>query len=260
MARRSPRFVLLLAPWLAVCAPAPASADACRAASGERTLPLVELYTSEGCSSCPPADRWLSATFDAAGAPAVALAFHVDYWNKLGWPDRFARRAWTERQSELSRASRNPVVYTPQVALQGRDFRAWREGGLDAALRGASGPARATVVLEARVAGERVAGTAEATVAAAADRGRARVVVAYADSGHVTEVARGENRGARLAHDHVVRELAVGDVPRGGSPRARFDFSSPAEAGRDARLVAFVEREDTREVLQAVVLPLDRCR
>jgi hypothetical protein len=242
-------------------AAAPAAAE-CRAASGEHLRPLVELYTSEGCSSCPPADRWFAATFAADGAPAVALAFHVDYWNRLGWPDRFARSDWTARQSELSRATRNPVVYTPQVALQGRDLRDWREGGFDEVLARevAAGP-RADLVVVARIAGGRVRGEAEATPRAASDRSRARVVVAYVDSGHVTDVMRGENRGARLAHDHVVRELAVGaTTARGGSLRNAFDFALPDEAGTAPRLVAFVEREDTRAALQAVVLPLEGCR
>jgi len=242
-------------------AAAPVAAE-CRASSGDRLRPLVELYTSEGCSSCPPADRWLAKTFAADGAPAVALAFHVDYWNKLGWPDRFAREAWTARQSELARATRNPVVYTPQVALQGRDFRDWREGALAAALARevAAGP-RADILVVARIADGRVRGEAEATPRSSADRTRARIVVAYVDSGHVTEVMRGENRGERLAHDHVVRELAIGaTLARGGTMRSTFDFAQPVEAGRAPRLVAFVEREDTRAVLQAVVLALDACR
>src|SRR3954467_15010246 len=72
---------------------------ACNATSGREVTPLVELFTSEGCDSCPPADRWLSATFPADGAPtASVLAFHVDYWDRLGWKDRFAAPQFTSRQ------------------------------------------------------------------------------------------------------------------------------------------------------------------
>src|SRR5437868_5197512 len=73
-------------------------AAGCRAASGAATTPLVELYTSEGCDSCPPADRWLAANFPRVAAPGgpLALAFHVDYWDRLGWIDRFGAPAWTE--------------------------------------------------------------------------------------------------------------------------------------------------------------------
>ena len=97
----TPRALHVLA--LALCAAvatARAAEPECRATSGERTLPLVELYTSEGCSSCPPADRWLSRALAAGNdAGPAALAFHVDYWDRLGWPDRFARAEWSARQS-----------------------------------------------------------------------------------------------------------------------------------------------------------------
>ena len=105
------------------------AASACRAESGAKLVPLVELYTSEGCDSCPAADRWLSMHFPA-GRPgdAIALAFHVDYWDRLGWKDRFASPAYTARQSDAMRANRAKFVYTPQVVLQGRDFTGWRRG------------------------------------------------------------------------------------------------------------------------------------
>jgi hypothetical protein len=77
-----------------------AAAATCNAVSGALTIPVVELYTSEGCDSCPPADRWLSETFPRTleAAKPLALAFHVDYWDRLGWTDRFATAGWTERQ------------------------------------------------------------------------------------------------------------------------------------------------------------------
>ncbi len=111
--------------------PLPAAGAACVATSGAGTVALVELYTSEGCDSCPPADRWLAATFrgDGAAARAVPLAFHVDYWDRLGWKDRLATPAYTERQYAAMRANRARFVYTPQVLVQGRDFPGWRETG-----------------------------------------------------------------------------------------------------------------------------------
>src|SRR4029079_4975292 len=83
----------------------------------------------EGCSSCPPADRWLSATFAKASprAAGIALAFHVDYWDRLGWKDRFAAPAYTERQYEEMRANGGRFVYTPQVLVQGKDFPGWQD-------------------------------------------------------------------------------------------------------------------------------------
>ena len=114
---------------------------------GERppqVLQLVELYTSEGCDSCPPADRWLTKQFPAAAtdARAVALAFHVDYWDRLGWADRFASPAYTERQYASMRANAATFVYTPQVLLQGHDLRGWA----DAALRSSAPHGRPRVL------------------------------------------------------------------------------------------------------------------
>jgi hypothetical protein len=113
----------------------PAGAQtACRAASEPLTRPLVELYTSEGCDSCPPADRWLAAHFASptAAARGIALAFHVDYWDRLGWTDRFGSARNTERQHQAMRASGATFVYTPQVLVQGRDVPAWAERGVAA--------------------------------------------------------------------------------------------------------------------------------
>jgi len=130
----------------------PAFAQTCRLASAPVTRPLVELYTSEGCNSCPPADRWLARQFPATGADAraVALAFHVDYWDRLGWVDRFGSAANTERQYAAMRANGGTFVYTPQVLLQGRDLPGWQDG--TSAIAAAAGTlARATIVVEAGI-------------------------------------------------------------------------------------------------------------
>ena len=105
----------------------PAQGADCSAKSGPQLVPLIELYTSEGCSSCPPADRWLSATFSktAPRSSGIALAFHVDYWDRLGWKDRFATPQYTQRQYEGMRASGARFAYTPQIVVQGKDFPQW---------------------------------------------------------------------------------------------------------------------------------------
>jgi hypothetical protein len=255
------RIVRMLAwAWCAASSASGHAADRCVAESGPRTRPLVELYTSEGCSSCPPADRWLAGTFTPEG-PAAALAFHVDYWDRLGWPDRFARASWSARQQAIAQAGRSAVVYTPQVVVQGRDASDWRGGGVAREVaRAAALPARAAIAVEAQPIGRRLAVRAGANVAQAHDRSGARLVVVYTDDGHVTDVRRGENAGVTLLHDHVVRALAT-SAPADAAGTLTLDttIDLPADAGRHARLVAFVERHDAREVLQAVVLPLDRC-
>ena len=111
---------------------------ACEAKSPDHLVALIELYTSEGCDSCPPADRWLSRLVRtdkerSAVTQAVPIAFHVDYWDRLGWKDRFASAKYTDRQYEQMRRQRATFVFTPQVMLQGRDFGQWRAGGDPAA-------------------------------------------------------------------------------------------------------------------------------
>ena len=145
---RLPIVTLVLAS-LALAAPAHA-ATACRAVSDALVRPLVELYTSEGCDSCPPADRWFSSQFAASDTAqhAVALAFHVDYWDRLGWVDRFANAGYTERQYQAMHANGGSFVYTPQVLVQGHTLPDW--GSAAAAINAASRePARATITLDA---------------------------------------------------------------------------------------------------------------
>jgi hypothetical protein len=247
---------------LAMALADPAAALSCAARSGPSTLPLLELYTSEGCDSCPAADRWLSALVPPGRANrVVALAFHVDYWNHLGWPDRFASAAYTERQRALAEANGARFVYTPEVALQGREFTGWRGAGVAAALAAVQAqPSRANIAVEARVDGGSLRFEAVAEIPAATDRRGAVLLAAYADSGPVSDVRAGENRGVRLVHDHVVRGLssaaAVGDD---GRARLAGTLPKPAEAGRQPVLVAFVQNPATGVVLQALALPLDDC-
>ena len=207
----------------------PAHGAACNAKSGPRTVPLVELYTSEGCSSCPPADRWLSATFakDNAAGAGIALAFHVDYWDRLGWKDRFAAASYTERQYDGMRANRARFVYTPQVLVQGRDFPEWRDRRAATALATAAAkPARADIALEAEPQGGSIAIRALARVPSPADRKGAVLYVALADDGLASDVKAGENAGARLVHDHVVRLLRAGPTPDANGD-VRWSISLP---------------------------------
>ena len=229
-------------------------AGQCSAYSGDKTAALVELYTSEGCSSCPPADRWLSRIGQAyARERVVPLALHVDYWDYIGWKDPYARREFSQRQRRLSLLQRQALVYTPQVLLQGVDFRGWRGGEFERALaRINAQPARARLELEAAPSreGMRVSVLAQPLDAKAA-QGAVFYVASY-ENRLQSRVEAGENKGRVLNHDHVALEWQ-GPFPLGRReitlpllPKARY-----AESG----VVAFVQDPRTAEVLQALMLP-----
>ena len=236
------------------------AAPECTATSGAATLPLVELFTSEGCDSCPPADRWLSAAFPPgrAGATASVLAFHVDYWDRLGWKDRFAAPAHADRQRAAVRtAGAGGFAYTPQVLVQGRDVAPGRRGEVPERVAAAARrPARAAVTLTATPGdGGALNVRATATVADPAAARRAALWLAYADSGHLTDVKAGENRGARLVHDHVVRAWhGPFQVPADGTAAADVALAVPPERGQSAALVAVVLDASSGDVLQTLTL------
>lgn len=184
----------LAAPLLA-SAQTPAPPATCRAQSGVVPPTVVELYTSEGCSSCPPADRWLS-TLRGRG-DVLALAFHVTYWDRLGWPDRFGAAEHTARQYELAQRAGSRQVYTPQVVVDGADWRRWP--ALPAARPTATAPA-----LSLERQGDRVVATVAPAGPAAT---RLAGYWAVLEDRHVSRVTAGENSGETLRHDHVVRLL-----------------------------------------------------
>ena len=258
----SPFTKSLAAALIAACTAASAAAPAspsCSATSGPHTLPLVELYTSEGCSSCPPADRWLSSHFaGAAPVAAAVVAFHVDYWDDLGWNDRFSSHAFTERQQHAAEANRLGFVYTPQVVVQGRSVREWRDDAPAIAALGRATPA-ASIEIHATRQGATLDVDARASVPSARDRDGARLYVALTGDGLESAVKAGENKGATLHHDAVVRALRESRAAgAGGALALATRFTLPGD-GRAPKVVAFVQDPKRGDVLQAVVLPVDAC-
>jgi len=251
----------------ALAAPATqAAAGDCRAATTAQTNVLVELFTSEGCNSCPPADRWLSGLDlgPAGQSRVVPVAWHVDYWDYIGWKDRFAQAAFSERQHRLSQIRRDRVVYTPQVLVQGRDFRRWAWGGLEAAAAQITAqPARARIALaitgrtangvEAEVAAELLDAAARANPADYA------LVLTATASGLTTRVRAGENAGRTLAHDHVAFGWR-GPTAFGSDAKLTLHerLALPAQAPGGSGVAAFVQSMRTGEVLQALML--SECR
>lgn len=184
---------MLLVLFVASAAPSAMAQDACRAQSAATAPALVELYTSEGCSSCPPADRWLSKL--RGRSDVVAAAFHVTYWDRLGWVGRFGSPRYTARQQASMAYSGARFVYTPQVLKDGLDWRGWNGGATALHAR----PALMRLSLERR--GDRV----ELIAAAPANLGAKALWWAWLEDDHTSAVKAGENAGMTLRHDHVVR-------------------------------------------------------
>ncbi len=238
---------------LAGASPLAASA-ACDVRSGPNTAALVELYTSEGCSSCPPADQQLSRlrqTLDPA-AEVVPLALHVGYWDYIGWKDAYAQDGFGERQSWLVRANRQQTVYTPQFFVGGTELRAWRGGLRELVRQLNTRPAAADIHLRSRIAPSGVL-TLDAEATARAGAGPVALYLALAENRLASAVTRGENSGATLAHDHVVRAW-IGPVPLvAGAIRLQRYIDLPAAWNRaHLELSAFVQDERSGKVLQAL--------
>jgi hypothetical protein len=234
-----------------------AAADGCSVRSGGRIVPLIELYTSEGCSSCPPADRWLSEQIRSGEHRANWLAFHVDYWDELGWPDRFASQKHTQRQRQRVSAAGESTVYTPQVMIGRQVQTVWRASPAVArALDAASGVAEVGVaMLLERQGAESILrlGVAHSGSSAAKP---ASVWLAQTIDGQETRVGAGENAGTTLRHDRVVAKL-WGPWSLGSAPMAK---SIHVELGQgDSGLTAFVEAADGR-LLQSLRLASMGCR
>lgn len=239
--------------------PVAGNAD-CRAVSPDYTVALVELYTSEGCDSCPPADRWFSSLHLGPDAPhAAALAFHVDYWDRLGWRDRFGSAAFTQRQYEQMRRHDTSFVYTPQVLLQGNDFASWRSAGQPTRALAVinARPPKATIELVARRTDHAaIAVDVHVRVLEAAERARAVVAVALVQSGLTSDVKAGENEGKHLVNDHVVRAWRSGlSVGASGEMQQHFELPLPSDSG-PLEIVAFAEDDANGEVLQVLSLAL----
>ena len=223
---------------------------------------MIELYTSEGCSSCPPADRWLSTLRHAGQArdDIVPLALHVDYWDYIGWKDPYARPQFGTRQRRIAALQHTGFVYTPQVVLQGRDFRDWGSGAFERAVAKINAqPAKAAISLSLeRLRNGLLRVEAAARVLESRRRDSAALYLAAYQSRLVSRVGAGENRGRTLEHDFVVRDW-VGPIDFGpdGQLRQARGLSLPREAVvGNSGVAAFVQDRRTAEVLQALLLPV----
>jgi hypothetical protein len=222
---------------------------ACATAAGDTPkdeAPLViELFTSQGCSSCPAADKLLDKLArDGAvlGRPIAPLAFHVDYWDDLGWADSFALPAWTERQRQYSRALGDSSVYTPELVVGGRTGLVG-SNSLAATRAIAAAPAQIKISASATWKADSITVTAKAP--AGAD-----VVVAIWQDNTKTKIPRGENAGSTLAGDRVVRRLEL--VAAAGTSATKTIAIDPKWGTVGA--IAFAQKTD-RSIIGSALLP-----
>ncbi len=235
----------LLATLGAHAAPTPA----CSARSGPVAPAVVELYTSEGCSSCPPAEHWLSGLQGRSGV--VTLAFHVDYWDNLGWKDRFAQPQFTQRQNAGMRTNGARFAYTPQVVLDGRDTPAWH------ALPAIAPPASPVAPVDLQL--DRAADGLTLTVSPHPNAPRSLSgYVAVVDDGLQTRVGAGENRGETLHQDAVVRQLLPWTATGPQPSTLHFATTAPAEPGAARRWVAVATDGASGRPVQALALTCTR--
>lgn len=202
----------------------------CEARSQATLTPVIELYTSEGCSSCPPADKWASTL---KGRNAVVQAFHVGYWDYIGWVDRFAAPAHTSRQRQIALLNGLRNIYTPQVVRNGQDWRDW-----SSALAG-SEPARAELSLK-RLPADAQGEQFEAMVTPLA--GGPATWSAYwtvTENGHTSRVKSGENAGEFLQHDFVVRQYTPAGNYKGPARLTLRTVAADPAHPRQVNLVVF---------------------
>jgi len=211
---------------------------------------VVELFTSQGCSSCPPADRLLSRLAEAPGE-VIPLSFHVDYWNYIGWTDPFSSAAWSDRQRRYARAIDGGRVYTPQMIFDGRedcvgsDEDEVRRAIEEAAARPAAG--ELSVDVESGPDDRRLSLEITARVLrATAGGGDWQVMVAVFENDLVTSVPRGENAGRSLRNSRVVRSLIeASSLPaRAGAERSQKLEVELGEGWKRSRLGVAVFLQD----------------
>ena len=229
---------------VATASPLPGTA-ACVAQSGGERPHLVELYTSEGCSSCPRAEQWLSTLRDK---PAyIGMEFHVDYWDLKDWRDPYSDARYTARQKAQASHDARSMIYTPQIRVDGRLWKDWPKAT----------PPNSTATHAPTLKIEIEAASALHVELTSANGGENdRVYVAVTEDDLSNAIRGGENRGKTLRHDYVVRAFA-GPLPLGS---ASADLRVPKDLKRaHSSVVAFVQ--DTRDgtVSQVVPLALGSC-
>jgi hypothetical protein len=219
---------------------------------------LVELFTSEGCSSCPPADALLERldrSQSASGAELIVLSEHVDYWNGIGWKDPYSSHEYSERQSAYAAQFGLGSIYTPQMVVDGRfEFVGSDEHRANQAIKEAAKSPKAPVHISFGSSDDKgiVVHVEAGPLPSATNKQSAGVFLAIADNSDESQVSTGENAGRKLHHVAVLRNLTrVGDLDESSKFRRDIKMDLKSKNAADLRLVVIVQKPEVGRVLGA---------
>lgn len=226
---------------------------------------VVELFTSEGCSSCPPADALLlklENTQPVRGANVIAIEEHVDYWNHQGWTDPYSSSDWTQRQVEYVTRLKDKEPYTPQIIVDGQTQVAGAESHVEEVIQNAASQPQTPVTLSAADSpanGELQFQVRVGKLIGDSDKDTAEIWLAVTESGLASSVNAGENAGKNLQHASVLRSLRkIGvarpatDVAFEGLPRLKFKSDWKRQ---NLQVVVFVQEKKSMRILGAASVP-----
>ena len=208
--------------------------------SGETQNSLIELFTSEGCSSCPPAEKWLSALKSSRDlwTNTVPVAFHVDYWDHLGWRDRLAKPEFTARQQRYAATWGGDSVYTPGFVVNGKEWRSWFGGNAIPTLSTKVGVLRVSVGDNGNISATYVPDTMQPRTLA--------LNIALLGNDLESDAKRGENGGRKLRHDFVVLTLSKFDMTKESDRwTASSDLPKPSGPDKPSALAAWITENGT---------------
>ncbi|PBB31582.1 thioredoxin family protein [Mesorhizobium sp. WSM3868] len=244
MALRGPLRLTAVALVLTALSRVAVAAELEKVATGkpqtEKPLGVVELFTSQGCSSCPPADEFFAEL--AAKENVVALAYHVNYWDYLGWQDTLSNKENTERQYDYMRAFGSRSVYTPQAVINGRSHvNGANRKEIDGAL------ARMDRTGEGMRVGIKVSRTSDRVMIDAGDAGNgptdAHVVIVYFDPPQMVKIGQGENSGRNMTYWNAVSDIQIAGMWNGKAQRYELPMTEIAKKGGCAVLLQSVGKD-----------------
>ncbi|MEE9448072.1 MAG: DUF1223 domain-containing protein [Arenicellales bacterium] len=243
---------ILLSVLALICLPSLSMADK-QYQSGEFKASVVELYTSEGCSSCPPADKFLSKLGKTAEADLIVpLAFHVDYWDYIGWKDPFSKAKYTQRQREVAAVNKQSTIYTPEFVVDGREARGTRRVS-NQVLEAQASAAEADINLNlSAVQDGKLSVDIQVNNLNYQGNEQPEIYLALYENNLANDIDAGENRGRVLKHDYVVRYISMPESTSNGMAH-HFDLQLEDDWDPSAMGVsAIVKLDKSGRTLQAL--------